>query len=436
MNEVTEEMKRKAMERGWSPEKVEKGYSIFTRNDVGNGATHIQRIDSLMKFDSDDEAAKYAEEVDGVKLIHDIRFEPGDPNYANYVDTPENRKLLYDIIRENVKRKVSILYGNQIELPVIVNEVAKSVKPLGVNLSDDEILGMKMEDFMELIDVRSGKKPKKTELDFRYEKQEMECKVGDILHNNNGNDYRVMEKYSDSNMLLMQINTGAFVIGKGVEFFRKLPKPTEEELDKAKKLIDEYCTKEFGSGADFDKFPIVGLAYTENHIDEAEKELAAIQVNADLQNYKIITEVDGKVVAIEQYKSMEDFIEYALECLDFDSLVSLSEDAQAVAKGEKELVNGCEDVCIEWGHGIYLSNVPSEIDFAGLRREFGKEPEPNERGEFDIEVRKVLVRTESVKAGYLGDAIDELMDKFKRGELEFKPDDFKGMEYIPIEKGR
>lgn len=161
MNEVTEEMKKNAMESGWSPEQVEKGYSIFTSDDVGSGATHIQRIDSLMKFGSDDEAAKYAEEVDGVKLIHDIRFEPGDPNYANYVDTPDNRKLLYDIIRENVKRKVSILYGNRIELPVIVNEVAKAVKPLGVDLSDEEILGMKMEDFIDLIDVHSGKKAQK-----------------------------------------------------------------------------------------------------------------------------------------------------------------------------------------------------------------------------------------------------------------------------------
>lgn len=241
MKVVTEEMRRKAMEYGWSSEQVKKGYAIFSRNKVGNGATHIQRIDSLMKFDNDDEAAKYAEEVDGVKLIHDIQFEPGDPNY---VDTPENRKLLYDIIRENVKTKVSILYGNQIELPVIVNGVAKAIKPLGVNLSDDKILEMKMEDFIDLIDVHSGKKPKKTEFDFRYEKQEMECKVGDILHNNNGNDYRVMEKYSDSNMLLMQINTGKFVVGKGVEFFRKLPKPTEEELEKAKKLIDEYCKSE------------------------------------------------------------------------------------------------------------------------------------------------------------------------------------------------
>lgn len=436
MKVVTEEMRRKAMEYGWSSEQVKKGYTIFSRNKVGNGATHIQRIDSLMKFDNDDEAAKYAEEVDGVKLIHDIQFEPRDLNYANYVDTPENRKLLYDIIRENVKTKVSILYGNQIELSVIVNGVAKAIKPLGVNLSDDKILEMKMEDFIDLIDVHSGKKPKKTEFDFRYEKQEMECKVGDILHNNNGNDYRVMEKYSDSNMLLMQINTGKFVVGKGVEFFRKLPKPTEEELEKAKKLIDEYCKREFGSGADFSEFPEVELAYTEDCIEEAEEHQVEIQVSADLQSYTIKTRVEGKMVEIERYKCMEDFIEYALDYLDFDSLVSLSEDALAVARGEKEFVNDCGDVCIEWGHGIYLSNVPSEIDFAELRREYGKEPEPNERGEYDIEIREVLSRTESVKAGYLGEAIDELMDKYRKGEIILDADDFKGVDYIPVEKKR
>ncbi len=37
MNEVIEEMKKNAMESGWSPEQVEKGYSIFISNDVGNG---------------------------------------------------------------------------------------------------------------------------------------------------------------------------------------------------------------------------------------------------------------------------------------------------------------------------------------------------------------------------------------------------------------
>lgn len=57
MNEVTEEMKKQAIEDGWSLEQVEKGYFIVGSNKIGNGATHIQRIDRLMKFDSDDEAA-------------------------------------------------------------------------------------------------------------------------------------------------------------------------------------------------------------------------------------------------------------------------------------------------------------------------------------------------------------------------------------------
>ena len=40
-----------------------------------------------MKFDSDDEAAEYAERVEGVKLIHDIAFPVGNSNYAQYLDT-------------------------------------------------------------------------------------------------------------------------------------------------------------------------------------------------------------------------------------------------------------------------------------------------------------------------------------------------------------
>ena len=54
---------------------------------MGNGAAHIERIDCLMKFDSDDEAAEYAERVEGVKLIHDIAFPVGNSNYAQYLDT-------------------------------------------------------------------------------------------------------------------------------------------------------------------------------------------------------------------------------------------------------------------------------------------------------------------------------------------------------------
>lgn len=95
MNEVTEEKKELARQDGWTLKEIEKGYGIFCSHDVGNGAAHIERIDCLMKFDSDDEAAEYAERVDGIKLIHDIAFPVGDSHYANYLDTPENREVLY-----------------------------------------------------------------------------------------------------------------------------------------------------------------------------------------------------------------------------------------------------------------------------------------------------------------------------------------------------
>jgi len=149
-------------------------------------------------------------------------------------------------------------------------------------------------------------------------------------------------------------------------------------------------------------------------------------------NYKIVTEVDGVAVGIEKYDNMEQFCDYALSCLDFGTLVSLSEDEILVAKGEKRIEVKLTDGQIEWGHGIYLSSMPSEIDFAALKREYGKLPEPNEKGEFDIEIREILARTESVKAGYLGEAIDELMDKYKRGEIVLGAEDYKGVDYIPV----
>ena len=271
----------------------------------------------------------------------------------------------------------------------------------------------------------------KVEVSYHYEKLDMGCSVGDILLNCNGSSYRVMEKYSDSNMLFQNVDTGMFIVGIGVEFFRKLPKPTGEELARAKELINGYCMDEFGAEADFSKLPIVSIGYTSDVIPELGDGMADIQVNADLENYKIITEIDGVTAEVEQDGTMKEFIEYALEWLDFSALISLSPDAIAVARGDKALSVNPADASIEWGHGIYLSNIPSEIDFAALRREYGKLPEPNEKGEYDIEIREVLSRTESVKAGYLGEALDELMDRYKRGEIVLDAGDFKEVNYIP-----
>lgn len=93
MKKITEELITEAMENGFTREDAERGYGVFT-SDYGNGAEHIQRLDCMMIFDSDDEAAKQAEK-DGIKIIHDMEFD--DENAAAYIDTPENRELLKNL---------------------------------------------------------------------------------------------------------------------------------------------------------------------------------------------------------------------------------------------------------------------------------------------------------------------------------------------------
>ena len=46
-------------------------------------------------FESDAEAAEQAEK-DGIKIIHDIELP--EEHQAAYIDTPENRKLLKDLV--------------------------------------------------------------------------------------------------------------------------------------------------------------------------------------------------------------------------------------------------------------------------------------------------------------------------------------------------
>ena len=90
MKKITEELISEAMKSGFTREDAERGYGIFT-SDYGNGAEHIQRLDCMMVFETDGEAAEQAEK-DGIKIIHDMKFD--DENSAAYIDTPENRKLL------------------------------------------------------------------------------------------------------------------------------------------------------------------------------------------------------------------------------------------------------------------------------------------------------------------------------------------------------
>lgn len=92
VKEITQRMIDDAIAEGWSEEDAKRGYGIFTSREIGNGALHIERIDTMAIFDSDMEAAIQAER-DGIKLIHDMEFGRPEKHYC-FLDTKENRKLL------------------------------------------------------------------------------------------------------------------------------------------------------------------------------------------------------------------------------------------------------------------------------------------------------------------------------------------------------
>ena len=156
---------------------------------------------------------------------------------------------------------------------------------------------------------------------YSYQELERNLAVGEILHNFNGCDYKLLERFSKHNLLLMDISSGQFLVGIDTRLYLRQPKFAPEKQE-----------------------------------------------------------------------------------------------------GETG---------IEWGHGLYLSNMPSVIDFARLKREYSK-PYQIEGREFDIEIREILSRVENIKADTLGDAIDKAMEMYERSEVVLNADDYKGVDYIPV----
>ena len=95
---------------------------------------------------------------------------------------------------------------------------------------------------------------------------------------------------------------------------------SETPLDTAKRLINEYCQREFGDDADYSDLSKVGLAYTTTEEGELE-----VQVSADLVDYRMLYEVDGELVARVQFNDLDELNEF-FEDLDFSELVAFAEE--------------------------------------------------------------------------------------------------------------
>ena len=103
------------------------------------------------------------------------------------------------------------------------------------------------------------------------------------------------------------------------EFLSEEPEPASLEI--AKEFINDFCEAEYGSPADFSDLEKVGIAYTTVTDEEI-----PIQVNADLVHYRIERYLDGQFLERRQYESLDELIQNELAELDFDGLVSVSDE--------------------------------------------------------------------------------------------------------------
>ena len=97
-------------------------------------------------------------------------------------------------------------------------------------------------------------------------------------------------------------------------------KNQEAELDRAKRLINEYCRKEFGQDANFSDMTSIGLAFTT--VGDADIET---QVNANLDDLSIDRFLDGVLIERWVYDSMREMCD-VLENLDFNELTDYTDD--------------------------------------------------------------------------------------------------------------
>lgn len=88
------------------------------------------------------------------------------------------------------------------------------------------------------------------------------------------------------------------------------------DLERAKELINDFCDREYESTGDFSDLTRVDLAYAED-----EETQLPINVFADLENRRIVSQFNNVTVRVDEYKSLREMNDIALSELNFDELI-------------------------------------------------------------------------------------------------------------------
>ena len=97
-----------------------------------------------------------------------------------------------------------------------------------------------------------------------------------------------------------------------------------EDLEKAKGLITEFCSKEYNSEPNFSDLRKVNIAYTTITDEEV-----PVQISVDLVDFKLDRYIDGIIVDSRKYDSLKELTEQELVDPDFDELVAFSDEQLA-----------------------------------------------------------------------------------------------------------
>ena len=90
-------------------------------------------------------------------------------------------------------------------------------------------------------------------------------------------------------------------------------------LEHAKKLITDFCLKEYNCEGDFSNLAHISIAYTYTSDEEI-----PIQIVVDLVHYEMKCYLSGELFRTRTYDSLGDLAAAELEYLNFDELVSLT----------------------------------------------------------------------------------------------------------------
>ena len=100
----------------------------------------------------------------------------------------------------------------------------------------------------------------------------------------------------------------------------------ETPLEKAMRLISDFCKREYGQESDFDNLREIGIGHTT--ITDAE---IPIQINVNLEDFALDRYIEGILVDQRKYDSLTTLIEAELENLDFEDLIYFTDEQLAKA---------------------------------------------------------------------------------------------------------